>query len=553
MMNINFWNDVKNTKNQNLLVLALIFFFVVFGILSVKDKSITTDEGSHLHYGMNILNLDSDRLEVAPGIYDDSKMPIIALNALPAKIAEGLPGSIAKNLLNKLIAARLVTIIFSAWIAWLVFQWSRSLYGVMPAFVSLALYILDPNIIAHSQLVTTDIYAAGTILLASYSFWKFANTRQLSDGLLSAFALGLSEIAKYACIVLLPLFVFALILHDLPAYISAYREKGMQGLEHYLTQLAIYIVVGSAFIIAIINFAFLFNHSFTPLDQYMFLSYPFKFIQSIKFIRDLRIPFPYPYLQGLDHVIYNERTGASFDNIYLLGQLNSGRGFAGYYFIAAGLKVPIATQLVMIVATVTYAVSKRLRKTFLKNEVFMLLPVLFYMIYFNFFYNAQIGIRYYLVIFPLLYVFSGCLFINWAAFSVKQKMSTFALALYLIGSVASYYPFYLSYFNEFVWDRKYAYKYLADSNLDWMQGQYYLDNYMDTHPNAILLPSKPRSGVIIVPADFLVGVRPKTDPKLYKWLRDNFQPEGTIAYEYLIFDISPQELRQFCSRTPYCR
>jgi hypothetical protein len=43
----------------------------------------------------------------------------------------------------------------------LVFYWSRALHGFLPAVFSLLLYALDPNIIAHSQLVTTDIYAAG--------------------------------------------------------------------------------------------------------------------------------------------------------------------------------------------------------------------------------------------------------------------------------------------------------------------------------------------------------------------------------------------------------
>ena len=136
-------------------------------------------------------------------------------------------------------------------------------------------------------------------------------------------------------------------------------------------------------------------------------------------------------------------------------------------------------------------------------------------------------------------------------FSGKQKVAFLALTIYLFLSVLSYYPFYLSYFNELVWDRKYAYKYLADSNVDWRQGKYYLDAYLSAHPNAVYMPDQPRSGTIIVPVNFLVGTA-RDSSQLYKWLRDNFQPTDTIAYEYLVFNISPQQLQQLCAHTDYC-
>ena len=63
---------------------------------------------------------------------------------------------------------------------------------------------------------------------------------------------------------------------------------------------------------------------------------------------------------------------------------------------------------------------------------------------------------------------------HWQEFSRNRKIAIFVLAAYLVVSVLSYYPYYLSYFNEIVWDRRDAYKYLADSNLDWGQGEYYL-------------------------------------------------------------------------------
>jgi len=94
-----------------------------------------------------------------------------------------------------------------------------------------------------------------------------------------------------------------------------------------------------------------------------------------------------------------------------------------------------------------------------------------------------------------------------------KKIAVFVLAAWLVASVVSYYPYYLSYFNEIVWDRRFAYKYLSDSNIEWGQGENYLHDYRAAHPYAIYMPSRPRSGLIVVRADFLVGVSPKKPPR----------------------------------------
>ncbi len=533
-------------RGQNMLGLALIAFFLILEVLSVQRVSLTADEPQHYRYGMNILNLDSTR-------FDDSKMPFSALNALPKKVASWLPPGRARDFLSDFFMARFMTMMFSALSACVVFLWGRELYGDVAGLVALVLYVFDPNLIAHSQLVTTDVYAAGTLLLACYGIWKFANTRRWRDGIGGAFALGLSQIAKYTSIALVPLLLLALVLHDLPALLVAYRQRGLAIAARYIGRWLSYILLGGAIVALVINIGFVWNRPFLPLRQYAFRTPLFKNLQNMEIMRDLPVPFPYPFLEGLDRVMFNEQNGKSFGNIYLLGQIRSGRGFAGYYFVASALKVPIATQLIILLALITCFVDRQRRQRLLQNEVFLLLPVTFYSLYFNFFYNAQIGFRFYIVIFPLLYVLAGGLFANWAGFSAKQKWTGMALMAYLMISVLSYYPHYLAYFNELVWDRKYAYKYLADSNLDWGQGRYYLEEYLSAHPEAVYAPAGVMSGQLVVSASDLVGATTWENPDQYKWLRDNFQPTRAIAYQYLVFDISPQDLQRLCSQTSYCR
>jgi 4-amino-4-deoxy-L-arabinose transferase-like glycosyltransferase len=534
--------DLSVTRGQNRLAWLLIFVFIVFVSLTAQQKTLMADEAKHFRYGMNILNGDSTR-------FDDSKMPVSALNALPAKLASFLPEGKLRASIEKIFVARFVTILFSALIAFGVFFWSRKLYGAAPAFASLILYLLDPNIIAHSIFVATDVFVTGMILFSTCCLWKFANDKSGRNFILFALALGLSQLAKYTAVSLYPLLFLALFFHDLPQLRKQTRSENVNYLKRFFLWLLLAFAIG----LVIINIGFLFNRTFTPFGAYQFRSETFQSLQAaLPILRNVPVPAPYPYLEGFDWILQREATGQGYGNLYLLGVVHPVKGFAGYYFIASLLKVPIATQIVILASLVVYFGDKNRRRNLLTHEVFLLLPVLFYTIYFNFFYNAQLGIRFYLVVFPLLYVFAGNLFQNWSGFSRNQRLAVYALGVYLLVSVLSYYPHYIPYFNEFIWDRRTAYKYLADSNIDWEQAQEYLKKYEREHPEAIISPrNKITSGLIVVNANDLAGVTEK--PEMYQWLRENFEPVDTIAYGYLVYEITPEQIDHLCAVTDYCR
>jgi hypothetical protein len=236
--------------------------------------------------------------------------------------------------------------------------------------------------------------------------------------------------------------------------------------------------------------------------------------------------------------------------VYLLGHLSKPRGFAGYYLVASALKVPIATQVLFLGALAVFLLDRKRRSQFLRKEVFLLLPATIMGLYFNFFFNAQTGIRYYLVLFPLLYVFTGSLFSRWSDFSVRSKAASLALIAYLVLSVLSYFPYFTPYFNEFVLDKTQGYKFLADSNLEWGQSRDDMRAYLDQHPDAILNPAGPQAGHLVVGGSDLVGIL--EDPDRYAWLRENFEPVDTVAYCYFVYRVSPEELAKTCSRTGTC-
>ncbi|UCD31552.1 MAG: glycosyltransferase family 39 protein [Desulfobacterales bacterium] len=68
---------------------------------------------------------------------------------------------------------RCVIILLGCFLGWLLFVFAKEIYGYEGALFGLFLYVLNPNIIAHSRLVTIDTGASCIIFLSLYCFWKF--------------------------------------------------------------------------------------------------------------------------------------------------------------------------------------------------------------------------------------------------------------------------------------------------------------------------------------------------------------------------------------------
>ncbi len=539
------------------IILLLLSVFFLIGFLSVLDKSATYDEARNFNYGRTILNGDSNRPGDVSSLdgtrIDGSMMPLSALNGIPFKIASYLPEGILQSILKSIVTARLITLLFSMLTAILIFQWSRSLYGFVPAIFSLLLYIFDPNIIAHSQLVTTDMYAWSTTLLVFFCSWKFANERTWKNGLVWAVAIAVSSLAKYTTVILIPLSLLTIFIHDIPELLQRSKHNLASTIGGVFKNYTVYLLVSVVVSILFINVGFLFNKPFIRFGEYQFSSHLLGGIQSsLPFLKNVPVPVPFPYLEGFDLTYYYGEEGLAFGNTYLFGELRDGKEiFTGYYLMTSFFKVPIATQLIVL-GTFYYYLSKREhRRNFFSNDVFLLLPVLFFTLYFNLMFSINTGIRYYLVLFPLLYVFCGSLFVSWKEFSKRQKITSAILVGYLILSVLSYFPNYMPYFNEFLPDRRMAYKLLADSNIDYGQSEYALNDFMVKHPQAVYNPMMPTSGLIVASINDLVGVFGR--PQDFTWLRENFEPDDTIAYTYLIYEISAEEIETLCQTTEHCK
>jgi hypothetical protein len=295
----------------------------------------------------------------------------------------------------------------------------------------------------------------------------------------------------------------------------------------------------------VLNAAFLFDRTLTRFGDYRFRSATLRGAQARwPALAPVRVPVPYPWLEGLDWVHHRERTGEGYGRIYLRGELRHHGGFRGYYLWAWLYKVPLPTQALLLAALVV-AWRRRRALRWRRDLAFLLLPPLVLALHLNLAIRAQMGVRYSLLLFPPLYVFAGVL----AARAWRLPRLALAGVLgalgWLVASVLSWHPWELAYFDELLRDRRLAWRVLADSNLDWGQGETALRRWLRAHPEAVLEPAQPRAGTIVVRANFLTGVM---GDGRFAWLR-TLQPVDTVAYANVVFDVRPEDLPPVSARS----
>ncbi len=90
---------------------------------------------------------------------------------------------------------------------YLVFRWSRELFGSAGGLVSLVLWVFCPEILAHGGLATIDMGATVAGLGASYGFRNYLKRPSWQTAAISGTLLGLAQATKFSMVVLLPVWL----------------------------------------------------------------------------------------------------------------------------------------------------------------------------------------------------------------------------------------------------------------------------------------------------------------------------------------------------------
>ncbi|QZZ22093.1 glycosyltransferase family 39 protein [Leptothermofonsia sichuanensis E412] len=376
-------NIASYSKRKQILVfLSLCFFFLLLNVTSLflpLRETLTYDEPYHYVSGAAVLSGKAFERGAAD-IDARNIMPASALNTLFAKaIRKTIPEKVisqSEKLELEVFWGKPPTILVSLVLAVYIFLWARQLYGINAGFLALTLYVFDPNIIAHSRLVTQDIFGACSVFIATYYYWNFLAFGNQKNAILSMVTFGIAQISRFTAVYLIPIFTFLAIGFYSSTIFRLVQSRRYSVILSTIRQFCMYCFLYLLTAILIINLGFSFEKTFVRLGDYQFESKALKSLQSSSSVlKEMPVPVPYAYLWGLDMGKNKDETGYGSAPSYLMGKLGlengSLKGFKEYFAITFLYKVPIATQLFLLMALVRL-IHRRHQINFWRNKHFCL-------------------------------------------------------------------------------------------------------------------------------------------------------------------------------------
>jgi hypothetical protein len=568
---------------------VLLTLFCARELLAMRVDGATVDEPTHLAYGERAL---------ASGIFQREHeahyaVPVSVLNALPVALANRGRAISGRH---QLFIARLPTLLLGACLGWLVWRWAQALFGPAGGGLALLLYTCCPNVLAHAHLVTTDVATALGMFAAVYCLWRYFDEPSGPRLAIAAAAFGLAQLTKATALLLVPILAAILLVRavqevrqrretssrpdrkeaasPLPprkegaSILPAWRQSASTLARAAARSCAIFLLFGIVTVIAL-NLGFWGEGTFTPLGRYTFGSTAFKALGNIPLLRELPLPLPHAYVQGLDMV---SRNAIAETWSYLRGRYSQS-GFRSYFLWGFLVKVPLATQVLVVLALWLWC---RGRARAPAADAFLVVPVVLLLLDLSLFFTLDIGFRYFLPALPFLFVFAarvaapggylplalpsawkaaGWRAATWRSAAWRapawKAAAVAGLVAWLIASSFSVHPHYLAYFNELAGGPTSGWRWLIDSNLDWGQDDEYVRHVVAPRsPVHVLIdPSGPVAGRIAVGISNLVGRDPAAAGR-HAWLRDNFEPIATIRYSWKLFDVGEADLARCCAQLP---
>ncbi|MDJ0650753.1 MAG: glycosyltransferase family 39 protein, partial [Xenococcaceae cyanobacterium MO_188.B19] len=312
-------NQYKHTFIVGFLCFCFLILTITSSFFPLK-KSITYDEPDHYASGLAILSgKPSER--AATDVNRRNNIPVSALNVLISKpFPEEIISKLTENTWTfydgkdypdgRIYCGRLATICGSLILAIYVFCWARQLYGIHAGFLALSLYILDPNIIAHSRLVTQDIFSACSVFIAIYYLWNFLKFGGRKNAVLSMITFALAQITRYGSIYLIPIYSILVIGFYGSTLVKLIQTKQFKLILFSIKNFLYYTALFFLTTILIINISFSFDQTFTKFGDYKFESQFLNSLQSSSAIlRQIPVPVPSAYMQGIDFGKYKHEIG----------------------------------------------------------------------------------------------------------------------------------------------------------------------------------------------------------------------------------------------------
>jgi hypothetical protein len=347
--------------------------------------------------------------------------------------------------------ARVPMIALAVATGWLVFAFARELFGARAAVLAVALYSIEPTVLAHGRVVQTDIAASFGYLLFFYALYAYVRAPAARRALLVGTAGGVACVAKFSMLIVAP--IVAVVLVAL-WWRAPRRNRSRKAVAAHACLVALAALLT-------INAAYLFDRRPPGAEDAAWLnqSFPTADGSIVRAVDALSYVLPTDFVMGVFWQIRHNQVG---HNAGLLGAY-SRTGWWYYFPVAFALKTTLPFLLLSLASLAwgAYRFFKERDTRFL----FLLAPVVVYS-GFVLMSRIDIGVRYLLPAYMFLFIAGGALLERLWASRRAGAVVAVALVAWMCFEAARAYPDHMSYMNQLA-SRAPHWWYLSDSNVEW--------------------------------------------------------------------------------------
>ena len=471
---------------------------------STLGKSATSDEPLHIVGGVSYWRLNDYRLHPENGNLPQRwcAIPLVLAGwPLPSFEHPGWATSDMAGLSRTylfetgnpsrwmLLAARSFAAVWGVLIAVLVYRWSRELFGSAGAWLSLAFCLTDPTLLANAPLATSDACAAFFFTWSTMAIWRMLELPSPRTAAVAAIAVAGLFVAKFSAPleVLVGLILLAIRSRYGPEWEVSWggrRRRVATGIG-WAAVVACLVAVGVvAWLSVWLAFGFRYaamNLQTAPAGALAGWGTLAEATKELGGGKGLLLAFlgehhvlPEGYLYGMAYVFNMLLRQSFFCGDY------SVTGWGAYFPFTFLVKTPLPTLAGLVVLLVlavrqprSPSLASRERGCYRLAPLLTLLAVYWAVSVST---TLNIGHRHLLPVYPAMFILLGAL-PGLTKASVGLRRLPWALAA-CGGLVCLWaFPNYLAFFNGLV-GRDEAWHCLVDSNLDWGQEHYTLEEFV---------------------------------------------------------------------------
>ncbi len=443
-----------------------------------------------------------------------------------------------------------------------VYLWARKAFGAAGGLLSLGFFCLDPLMQGYGSLMTVDMAYSALLLWVGYFLWRYSESLSKLDLGMTGVFLGLGFGTKYIAALMAPIVALIVV-------ICAWRGAASKGgrssrLAGLRGATAAWVLLVACTVLAL-HACYGFGGGFAPGDPGIYQSPLLGSLMDMPLVSSFLQLLPTPFLYGVDQQFdrgHGERI--MFLNGHFAG---SHYGYYLWTILYKTSEVALAALAFLMVrrgpswirAAVGRAGRRAGESAGLRSESraawIVLSMALVPLAYLSFFTSYQVGVRFALFFYPLLYVLLGALARDkWLGpqLAAHPKLWALCFAIPLAYGPISTFPNSIAYFNSLGGGQARAFEHFIDSNSDWGQmrddGLRILHDTEDEDFQIYYARGAARFGRVALYVRYMARYEADYPESGDIWIH-HFEPERHLDAAWWLYDIQPEAFEAAVERS----